>query len=335
MSQVQEIWNKVAEFFVDHGIDFLLGLFVLVVGLIIVKVIGVICKKIASKSKTDGAVASFIISLIMAILDIIIIIAALSIMGLNLASILTVVATGGVAIGLALKDSLGNVASGFIIIVNKPFKKGDYIMVGGVEGKINKINLFNTILTTWDNKVVVVPNSVAVNNPLTNCDTASTRRVDLELGFEYGIDIDEARKIIATVLETDERVSIEQPYQIVLTTFKDSSVCLSVRAWTDTDQYWSVKFDLQEKIYNALYSQGITFAYNHITVNTAKENNGIPSEFRVKEFKPSTEDYEIVNEKKKNREKVQKEKANAKNKKKTTKEKLEEIIDSSPSDLDD
>ena len=335
MEQMQDMWEKVAGFFIEHGIDFLLGLFVLIVGLIIVKIISVICKKIASHSKRDGAVASFIISLIMALLDIIIIIGALSIMGLNLASILTVVATGGVAIGLALKDSLGNVASGFIIIVNKPFKKGDYIMVGGVEGKINKINLFNTILTTWDNKVVVVPNSVAVNNPLTNCDTASTRRVDLELGFEYGIDVDEARKIIANVLEMDERVSVEKPYQIVLTTFKDSSVCLAVRAWTDTDQYWNVKFDLQEKIYNALYSQGITFAYNHVTINTAKDNNGIPAHYRVKEYKPSKKDLEIAKQKKLNRQKVQEEKVEEKHKKKSTKEKLEKIIDASPSDIDD
>ena len=222
MEQMQDMWNKITAFFIEHGMDFVLGLIVLIVGLVLVKIISVIIRKIISKSKRDGAVASFIISLCVAVIDIVIIIGALSIMGLNLASILTVVATGGVAIGLALKDSLGNVASGLIIIVNKPFKKGDYIMVGGVEGKINKINLFNTILTTWDNKVVVVPNSVAVNNPLTNCDTASTRRVDLQLGFEYGTDLEKARMIIATVVEMDERVSIEKPYQIVLTTFKDS-----------------------------------------------------------------------------------------------------------------
>ena len=142
MEQMQDMWNKITAFFIEHGMDFVLGLIVLIVGLVLVKIISVIIRKIISKSKSDGAVASFIISLCVAIIDIVIIIGALSIMGLNLASILTVVATGGVAIGLALKDSLGNVASGLIIIVNKPFKKGDYIMVGGVEGKINKINLF-------------------------------------------------------------------------------------------------------------------------------------------------------------------------------------------------
>ena len=179
--------------------------------------------RIISKTKSDGAVASFIISMIVAIVDIVIIILALAIMGLNTASILTVIATGGVAIGLALKDSLGNIASGIIIIINKPFKKGDYIIVSGVEGKVNKINLFNTLLTTWDNKVVVVPNSVAVNNPIINCDTASTRRVDIEIGFDYGVDIEKAREIISKIIELDERVSIEKPYQIVLSQFKESA----------------------------------------------------------------------------------------------------------------
>ena len=333
MEQMQEIWNKITTFFIEHGMDFVLGLIVLIVGLVLVKIISVIIRKIISKSKRDGAVASFIISLCVAVIDIVIIIGALSIMGLNLASILTVVATGGVAIGLALKDSLGNVASGLIIIVNKPFKKGDYIMVGGVEGKINKINLFNTILTTWDNKVVVVPNSVAVNNPLTNCDTASTRRVDLQLGFEYGTDLEKARMIIATVVEMDERVSIEKPYQIVLTTFKDSSVCMDVRVWTDTEQYWALKFDLQEKLYNALYSQGIHFAYNHVTINNAQDRD-IPQQYKIVERKISEADIDYAKKKIENRQKVQEEKIEEK-KKKSKKEGLKEIINTAPSDIDD
>ena len=211
--------------------------------------------------------------MIVAIVDIVIIILALAIMGLNTASILTVIATGGVAIGLALKDSLGNIASGIIIIINKPFRKGDYIIVSGVEGKVNKINLFNTLLTTWDNKVVVVPNSVAVNNPIINCDTASTRRVDIELGFDYGVDVAKAREIISKIIDLDERVLIEKPYAIVLSQFKESAVNMSVRVWTDTENYWGLKFDLQENIYNELYAAGLTFAYNHMVVDT---NNGSP-----------------------------------------------------------
>ena len=265
--------NSVGNFFANHGWDFLAGLIVLIVGLVLVKIISAIVRKIISKTKSDGAVASFIISMIVAIVDIVIIILALAIMGLNTASILTVIATGGVAIGLALKDSLGNIASGIIIIINKPFRKGDYIIVSGVEGKVNKINLFNTLLTTWDNKVVVVPNSVAVNNPIINCDTASTRRVDIELGFDYGVDVAKAREIISKIIDLDERVLIEKPYAIVLSQFKESAVNMSVRVWTDTENYWGLKFDLQENIYNELYAAGLTFAYNHMVVDT---NDGSP-----------------------------------------------------------
>ena len=281
--------NHIGEFFVIHGWDFLAGLIVLIVGLILVKIISAIIRKIISKTKSDGAVASFIVSMVVAIVDIVIIIIALSIMGLNTASILTVVATGGVAIGLALKDSLGNIASGIIIIINKPFKKGDYIIVSGVEGKVNKINLFNTLLTTWDNKVVVVPNSVAVNNPIINCDTASTRRVDIELGFDYGVDIEKAREIISKIVELDERASIEKPYQIVLSQFKESAVNMSVRVWTDTENYWGLKFDLQETIYKELYASGLTFAYNRMVVDT-EEAGKIPARFKIVRREVTDED---------------------------------------------
>ena len=138
MEQMQDMWNKITAFFIEHGMDFVLGLIVLIVCLVLVKIISVIIRKIVSKTKGDGAVASFIISLCVAVIDIVIIIGALSIMGLNLASILTVVATGGVAIGLALKDSLGNVASGLIIIVNKPFKKGDFLQR---TGRLNELEI--------------------------------------------------------------------------------------------------------------------------------------------------------------------------------------------------
>ena len=282
--------NNVGNFFIDHGWDFLAGLIVLIVGLVLVKLISAIVRKIISKTKSDGAVASFVISMIVAIVDIVIIILALAIMGLNTASILTVIATGGVAIGLALKDSLGNIASGIIIIINKPFKKGDYIIVSGVEGKVNKINLFNTLLTTWDNKVVVVPNSVAVNNPIINCDTASTRRVDIELGFDYGVNIEKAREIISKIIDLDERVLIEKPYAIVLSQFKESAVNMSVRVWTDTENYWGLKFDLQENIYNELYAAGLTFAYNHMVVDT---NNGSPILNKFKIVRREMTDKEI------------------------------------------
>ena len=320
--------NHIGEFFVVHGWDFLAGLIVLIVGLILVKLISAIVRKIISKTKSDGAVASFIVSMIVAIVDIVIIIIALSIMGLNTASILTVVATGGVAIGLALKDSLGNIASGIIIIINKPFKKGDYIIVSGVEGKVNKINLFNTLLTTWDNKVVVVPNSVAVNNPIINCDTASTRRVDIEIGFDYGVDIEKAREIISKIVELDERASIEKPYQIVLSQFKESAVNMSVRVWTDTENYWGLKFDLQETIYKELYASGLTFAYNRMVVDT-EEAGKIPARFKIVRREVTDEDKAKIDAKIEKINQAKEEKIAEKALKKTSK--IKKIMDSDTS----
>ena len=165
---MEEFWKGVADFFKNAGLNILYGIIILIVGLIVVKLIKEVLKRILRKSKRDEAMSGFIVSLVNIVLEIIVLITALATMGINTASIIAVIGTCGVAIGLALKDSLGNIASGIMIIFNKPFKKNDYVEIAGEEGRITNINLFNTTLKTDDDTVIIVPNSEAVNNPIIN-----------------------------------------------------------------------------------------------------------------------------------------------------------------------
>ena len=165
---MEEFWQGIVNYFKNAGIDLLFGIIILVVGLIVVRLIKAVLKRILRRAKRDEAMSSFIVSLVNIVLEIVVLITALATMGINTASIIAVIGTCGVAIGLALKDSLGNIASGIMIIFNKPFKKDDYVEIAGEEGRITQINLFNTTLMTDDDTVIIVPNSEAVNNPIIN-----------------------------------------------------------------------------------------------------------------------------------------------------------------------
>lgn len=249
---MQEFWNSIIAYFKGLGVNFLFGILLLVVGLIVVKLVKIGLKAIFKRRKRDEAMTHFIISLIDVVLKIIVLISALATMGVNTASIIAVLGTCGVAIGLALKDSLGNLASGMIIIFNKPFKKDDWIDAGGVSGSVQEINLFNTTLLTADNKVVVLPNSVAVNNPIVNYNGSDARRLDVDVNVRKGTDLDEVRALLTEIAENDADVSKVIDYQVVLVEQTIGYVNMQLRVWVPSSIWWDCKFRLNESVYNAL-----------------------------------------------------------------------------------
>ena len=206
---MQEFWQGIADFFKNAGLNILYGIIILIVGLIIVRLIKAVLKRILRRAKRDEAMSSFIVSLVNIILEIVVLITALATMGINTASIIAVIGTCGVAIGLALKDSLGNIASGIMIIFNKPFKKDDYVNLAGEEGRITQINLFNTTLMTDDDTVIIVPNSEAVNNPIINYEGCKYRRVVVDIAVDKGSDVAEVREIVSRVAEAEPPKSFE------------------------------------------------------------------------------------------------------------------------------
>ena len=243
---MEEFWHGVVDFFKNAGLNILYGIIILIVGLIIVKLIKEVLKRILKKSKRDEAMSGFIVSLVNIVLEIIVLITALATMGINTASIIAVIGTCGVAIGLALKDSLGNIASGIMIIFNKPFKKNDYVEIAGEEGRITNINLFNTTLKTDDDTVIIVPNSEAVNNPIINYEGCRFRRIVVDIAVDKGSDIAEVRDIVDKVATAEELLAKEDT----------NSVKMQLKCFTPTESYWSVKYRLNESVYTALKDAG-------------------------------------------------------------------------------
>ena len=253
---MEEFWKGVADFFKNAGLNILYGIIILIVGLIVVKLIKEVLKRILKKSKRDEAMSGFIVSLVNIALEIIVLITALATMGINTASIIAVIGTCGVAIGLALKDSLGNIASGIMIIFNKPFKKNDYVEIAGEEGRITNINLFNTTLKTDDDTVIIVPNSEAVNNPIINYEGCKFRRIVVDIAVDKGSDIAEVREIVDRVANEEELLAKEEGYSIVMNGQDTNSVKMQLKCFTATDTYWTVKYRLNEAVYTALKDAG-------------------------------------------------------------------------------
>ena len=253
---MEEFWRGIADFFKNAGLNILYGIIILIVGLIVVKLIKEVLKRILRKSKRDEAMSGFIVSLVNIVLEIVVLITALATMGINTASIIAVIGTCGVAIGLALKDSLGNIASGIMIIFNKPFKKNDYVEIAGEEGRITNINLFNTTLKTDDDTVIIVPNSEAVNNPIINYEGCKFRRIVVDIAVDKGSDIAEVREIVDRVANEEELLAKEEGYSIVMNGQDTNSVKMQLKCFTATDTYWTVKYRLNEAVYTALKDAG-------------------------------------------------------------------------------
>ena len=253
---MQEFWQGITDFFKNAGLNILYGIIILIVGLIIVRLIKAVLKHILRRAKRDEAMSSFIVSLVNIILEIVVLITALATMGINTASIIAVIGTCGVAIGLALKDSLGNIASGIMIIFNKPFKKDDYVNLAGEEGRITQINLFNTTLMTDDDTVIIVPNSEAVNNPIINYEGCKYRRVVVDIAVDKGSDVAEVREIVSRVAEAEPLLAKDEDYSVVMNGQDNSCVKMQLKCFTATADYWTVKYRMTEAVYNALKDEG-------------------------------------------------------------------------------
>lgn len=248
--------SQIVDFFKNAGWNILYGFIILVVGLVLVKLFQIVLRKILKRTKRDEAMVNFIVSLVYSVLVIVVIITSLATMGINTASIIAVVGTCGVAIGLALKDSLGNIASGIMIIFNKPFKKNDYVELAGEEGRISKISLFNTSLLTDDNTVIIVPNSAAVNNPIINYEGCTHRRLIVDVTVDKGSDIADVRAIVTKVAKAEARMSSERDFSFVMSGQDSNGILLQLRAFAAPEDYWDVKYRLSENVYNALRDNG-------------------------------------------------------------------------------
>ena len=248
----------------DMAIKFIV---LMVVGLIVIKLILKITRKTLMKSSSDPVIYTFVNNAVKVVLLIVLITMALGVLGVSMTTIVAVVGAAGAANALALKDSLANIAGGIMIIITQPFKKDDLIDVGEVSGKVENIDLFLTTLKTFDNKTITIPNGIINTSILVNHSMEDNRRVDCTFGIGYDNDIAKAKSILKEVCDSNPMIFTEPKPLIGVANHGDSAVMLDVKVWCKTDDYWDVKYYLEENVKLAFDDNGIEIPYNKLDVH--------------------------------------------------------------------
>ena len=244
------------------GLKVLGAIAVVIVGRIIAGGVRRNLDRFMKRSETDATLAKFLSSLVYYLVLIVAGVAALSMIGIQMASVLTILATAGLAVGLAMQGTLSNVASGVMLLIFRPFKVGDIVDAGGgPTGKVESIGLFSTALNTPDNVHIVVPNSNIYGSTIHNYTHHENRRVDLVMGISYDDDISVAVKVMEKVMEEEPKVLKEPAYQIAVSELADSSVNFVVRPWCAVEDYWDVRFNVTRAMKEQLEAAGCSIPY--------------------------------------------------------------------------
>lgn len=226
--------------------------------------------KVYNKRNVEFSLRSFLSGIVKVLLYVVVILIVIQVLGINTSSLIAMLASAGLAVGMALSGTLQNFAGGVMILFLKPYRVGDYIDAQGEEGTVKSIGLFSTEIITVDNRIIYIPNSSISTSVIDNYSTSDIRRVDWTVKVEYGSDADKVREALTAILKADSR-SMNDPAPVVfLTELAEGAVVFSARVWCKNEDYWGLKFDIQERIYNELPKQGIRFAAPKLNVNMNK-----------------------------------------------------------------
>ncbi len=230
-----------------------------------------IVKKLMEKRDVNLSIRTFVSSLIDVVATIVLLIMIISVLGVDTSSFIAIFASAGVAVGMALSGTLQNFAGGVIILLFRPFKVGDFIEAQGVAGSVKEIQIFNTVITTGDNKVILLPNGPVSTSIINNYSREPLRRLDLSYSIAYGDDYDKAKKVLLELIAADSRVlnSPAEPF-VELGALSASSIDITVRLWCKQEDYWGIKFDLNKKVYDTFPARGLNFPYQTFTLNVNK-----------------------------------------------------------------
>jgi small-conductance mechanosensitive channel len=251
--------------------NIILTIVVLVVGIIVVKIAAAALKKWMVRAKISEILAEFGTRIIRLILYVFVIGTALAFLGVEIgAALVSVSVVLGFVLGFALGDTLSNIASGFMVAITKPFKKGDYVTANGESGSVENVGISITELRTVDNKLVIIPNKSVWGSNITNFTKYNTRRVDMTMGVGYDDDLEKVIKTTLDVLKADKRVLADPAPQVAVSEFADSSVNLIVRPWVKTGDYWGFFFDFQKAIKQRYDKEGINIPYPQMDVHLDK-----------------------------------------------------------------
>jgi small conductance mechanosensitive channel len=268
---MEQYLNQLKIILIEYTPKVLMALAVLIIGLLIIKVFVNTTKKVLSKREVDITLQKFLLNLLNWVLKILLFITVVAKLGIETTSFAAILASAGLAIGLALQGSLANFAGGILIIIFKPIKIGDYIEAQGVSGTVKEIEIFTTKLNTTDNKEIIIPNGALSNGNIVNYSTEDTRRVDFTFGVGYDSDIKKTKEVIIGVINSHPLILKEPAAAINLSELADSSINFFTRGWVKKEDYWTVKFDVLEQTKEALDAAGIDIPYPHSVQINKKE----------------------------------------------------------------
>ncbi|MGI6793663.1 mechanosensitive ion channel family protein [Bacteroides sp. KG68] len=268
---LQYLLEKVTGWGVDIGGRIISAAIIFFVGRIVISLIKKLVAKVLVKRRVDAGVQSFVRSLVSILLTVLLIVAVIGKLGVETTSFAALLASAGVAIGMALSGNLQNFAGGLVILLLRPYKVGDWIESQGVSGTVREIQIFHTILTTGDNKVVYIPNGALSSGTVINYSKEDTRRVDWVIGVEYGEDYNKVEETVRRILAADKRILGSPEPFLALHALADSSVNIVIRVWVKSQDYWGVYFDVNRMVYSEFNKEGISFPFPQLTVHQAKD----------------------------------------------------------------
>lgn len=244
---------------------------IFVIGRWVAKVMSRAAKGLLDRSGVDAALAGFLSNIAYAVLLALVIIAAVDTLGVKTTSVIAIFGAAGLAVGLALQGSLSNFAAGVMLMIFRPFKAGDFISAAGIDGVVEQVRVFNTLVRTTDNREITVPNKRILDDNIVNFTARDTRRIDLVMGIGYDDDIGKAKEIFEKVLAEDDRVLAEPAPVIMVLELADSSVNIAVRPWTRTADYWATRGDLLHRMKTELEKAGLSIPYPQRDIHVFRE----------------------------------------------------------------
>ena len=262
--------DKLTDFAISGGEKILVAVIVFIVGRLVIKLIKKLTNRILERRKFDPGVKSFLGSMINIVLMTLLIISVIGALGVNTASFAALLASAGVAIGMALSGQLQNFAGGLIILIFRPYRVGDYISAQGIEGVVKEIQILYTIINTTDNKMIFVPNGGMSNGLVINYRRNDMRRVDLVFGVEYGTAFEKVESVLKEIIASNDKILNSPEPAIAMSQLADSSVNISLKVWTKTADYWDVYFFLNKTVYATFNEKGISFPFPQLTIHRAE-----------------------------------------------------------------
>ncbi|MCI5969447.1 mechanosensitive ion channel family protein [Helicobacter sp.] len=261
------IWERFIVWFFGFLPNVVSAFFILIIGYYVARVFSKYVAKLIIKATKDETLSGFLKNVVFVGILVLVIITALTNLGVKTTSIIAVLGTAGLAIGLSLKDSLSNLASGILIVVLKQFRKGDIVTLNSITGRVREVNLFQTKITTLDNQLVILPNSMIISAPIINVNANPTRRLDLIFSVSYTSDLEKAKRILEEIFNGQEIVLKEPKPLIGVDVLNASSVDFMVRFWVNSGEVLNAKLDLLQKVKMRFDAEGIEIPYNKLDIN--------------------------------------------------------------------